>query len=108
MSKFRIYEEFFVHLLLYKISTDQGTCACISCMEVFERDCCIRSYHVYNEIWRVAIGEKLECDKNQKNHVITIAKNRHGNLNYSSMIDLTDTSTVPNIRVYSHMHNVAC
>ena len=31
------------------------------CME-FGRDCCIRGYHVYKEIWQAAIGEELECD----------------------------------------------
>ena len=32
-------------------------------MEEFGRDCCIRGYHVYKKIWREAIGEELECDR---------------------------------------------
>ena len=59
--------EIFVQLLLLKFSTGQGTCACISWMEAFERDCCIRGYHVYKEIWQAAIGEELECDKEPDN-----------------------------------------
>jgi len=32
-----------------------------SSMEEFGRDCCVRSYHVYKEIWEAAAGEVLEC-----------------------------------------------
>ena len=50
-----------------EFATDQDTCACISCMEVFGRDCCIRSYHVCKEIWWAAMGEELECDREPEN-----------------------------------------
>ena len=36
-------------------------------MEEFGRDCCIRGYHIYKEIWRAAIGEELECDREPEN-----------------------------------------
>ena len=52
---------------LLKFSTGQGTCACISHMEAFGRDCCIRGYHVYKEIWQAVIGEELECDREPDN-----------------------------------------
>ena len=29
-------------------------------MEEFGRDCCIRGYHIYKEMWRATIGEELE------------------------------------------------
>ena len=32
-------------------------------MEEFERDCCIRGYYVYKEIWQASVGEELECDR---------------------------------------------
>ena len=38
-----------------------------ACMEEFGIDCCIRGYHVYKEIWRAAIGEELECDREPEN-----------------------------------------
>ena len=47
--------------------TGQGMCACISRMEEFGRDCCIRGYHVCKEIWRAAMGEELECDREPEN-----------------------------------------
>ena len=36
-------------------------------MEEFGRDCCIRGYHVYKKIWREAIGEELECNREPEN-----------------------------------------
>ena len=30
-------------------------------MEEFERPCCIRGYHVYQELWTAAVGEELVC-----------------------------------------------
>ena len=45
---------FFVHYIL-----ERGS----AYMEELERDCCIHGYHVYKEIWRAAIGEELECDR---------------------------------------------
>ena len=36
-------------------------------MEEFERDSCIRGYHVYKEIWQAAVGEELECDREHGN-----------------------------------------
>ena len=30
-------------------------------MEEFRRDCCIRGYHVYKEMWEATAGEMLRC-----------------------------------------------
>ena len=32
-----------------------------SSAEELGRDCCIRGYHVYKEMWEAAAGEVLEC-----------------------------------------------
>ena len=29
-------------------------------METYERECCIRGYRVYKDMWEAAIGEELE------------------------------------------------
>ncbi len=31
------------------------------------RDCCIRGYHVYQDLWEAAIGEKLMCRRETSN-----------------------------------------
>jgi len=36
-------------------------------MEEFGRDCCIRGYHIYKEIWEAAAGEVLECVREPHN-----------------------------------------
>ena len=30
-------------------------------MESFKKECNIRGYHVYKEIWEAAIGQELDC-----------------------------------------------
>ena len=45
----------------------EDMCACISHMEECGRDCCIRGYHICKEIWRAAMGEELECDREPEN-----------------------------------------
>lgn len=37
-------------------------------MENFEKECVIRGYHVYKEIWEATIGEELDC-RSQSNTV---------------------------------------
>ena len=32
-----------------------------------ERECCIRGYHVYREIWEAAVGEVLTCEREAQN-----------------------------------------
>ena len=32
-----------------------------------ERECCIRGYHVYSEMWEAAIGEELDCRQQPSN-----------------------------------------
>ena len=36
-------------------------------MESFEKECSIRGYHVYKEIWEAAIGEELDCRREPSN-----------------------------------------
>ena len=36
-------------------------------MEEFERPCCIRGYHIYQEIWMAAVGEELVCEREPHN-----------------------------------------
>ena len=31
--------------------------------EFFERNCCIRGYHVYKEVWEAPVGKLLVCEK---------------------------------------------
>ena len=38
-------------------------------METYERECCVRGYHVYKDTWEAAIGEQLECVREQSNAV---------------------------------------
>ena len=30
-------------------------------METYERESCVRGYHVYKDTWEEAIGEEIEC-----------------------------------------------
>ena len=36
-------------------------------MGEYERDCCVRGYHVYHEIWEAAVGEVLACERQLRN-----------------------------------------
>ena len=36
-------------------------------MGEYERDCCVRGYHVYQEIWEAAVGEMLACERQPRN-----------------------------------------
>ena len=38
-------------------------------MESFEKECSIRGYHVYKEIWEAAIGEELDCPREPSNAI---------------------------------------
>ena len=33
----------------------------------YERACCVRGYHVYQDIWEAAVGEVLECEREPRN-----------------------------------------
>ena len=37
-------------------------------MEEFERPCCIRGYHIYHEVWTVAVGEELVVREPHNSH----------------------------------------
>ena len=36
-------------------------------METFERELCVRGYHVYQRIWTAAVGEVLHCEREPTN-----------------------------------------
>ena len=36
-------------------------------MDVYERSCCVRGYHVYRIIWEATVGEELECVRDPRN-----------------------------------------
>ena len=36
-------------------------------METFERELCVRGYHVYQRIWTAAVGEVLHCEPEPTN-----------------------------------------
>lgn len=36
-------------------------------METYEKECCIRGYHVYCSIWAAAVGEELVCEREARN-----------------------------------------
>ena len=35
--------------------------------ESFKRNCCIRGYDVYKEVWEVAVGKLLACERDPEN-----------------------------------------
>ena len=35
--------------------------------DTVERACCVRSYHIYKEIWEAAVGEILVCEREPRN-----------------------------------------
>ena len=40
---------------------------CAITMETFERELCVRGYHVYQRIWTAAVGEVLHCEREPTN-----------------------------------------
>ena len=40
---------------------------CEITMETFERELCVRGYHVYQRIWTAAVGEVLHCEREPTN-----------------------------------------
>ena len=40
---------------------------CEITMEPFERELCVRGYHVYQRIWTAAVGEVLHCEREPTN-----------------------------------------
>ena len=36
-------------------------------MEEFERPCCIRGYHIYQEVWTAPVGKELVCEREPHN-----------------------------------------
>ena len=48
--------------------------------DTVKRTCCVRSYHVYKEIWEAAVGEILMCEKEPRNtadrYAVAVKKDR--------------------------------
>ena len=48
--------------------------------DTVERACCIRSYHVYKEIWEAAVSEILMCERESRNaadkYAVAVKKDR--------------------------------
>ena len=40
---------------------------CEITIETFERELCVRGYHVYQRIWTAAVGEALHCEREPTN-----------------------------------------
>ena len=36
-------------------------------MEMYERACCVRGYHVYQHVWSAAVGQVLSCEREPTN-----------------------------------------
>ena len=49
-------------------------------MEACERNSCVRSYHIYKDIWDAVIGEELLCERKPNNrrdqYAVAIKKDR--------------------------------
>ena len=46
-------------------------------MATFEKDCCVRGYHVYQQVWDAAIVETLTCRREPTNE--SVLSNVHNN-----------------------------
>ena len=36
-------------------------------MDTFQKESCIRGYHIYRELWDAVVGEELECQREHSN-----------------------------------------
>ena len=36
-------------------------------METFQKESCVRGYHIYRELWDAVVGEELECQREHGN-----------------------------------------
>ena len=36
-------------------------------METFQKESCVRGYHIYRELWDAVVGEELECQQEHFN-----------------------------------------
>ena len=50
------------HQIEYRASTRVN-------MDAIEKECCVRGYHVYKNIWDASIGEELACQREPSNGV---------------------------------------
>ena len=40
---------------------------CQKSMETFQKESCVRGYHIYRELWDAVVGEELECQREHGN-----------------------------------------
>ena len=40
---------------------------CQKSMETFQKESCVRGYHIYRELWDAVVGEELECQRERGN-----------------------------------------
>ena len=49
-------------------------------MEEFQKESCVRGYHVYKDIWNAALGEELQCQRERGNssdlYAVAVLKDR--------------------------------
>ena len=57
---------------------------CEITMETFERELCVRGYHVYQRIWTAAVGEVLHCEREPTNsrdrYAVAVKKDKLKNI----------------------------
>ena len=50
-------------------------------VEQYEAVFCVRGYHVYKDVWRAAVGEDLECERETSNahdrYAVAVTKESH-------------------------------
>ena len=79
-------------IFLYSITRVNST-AMDDDVEQYEAMFCVRSYHIYKDVWRAAVGEDLECEgetssahDTKEGHVISILiKRSNGTLQSAKM-----------------------
>ena len=56
-----------MHVRRCKLEQEERTERVNAMEESFERNCCIRGYHLYKAVWEVAVGELLVCKREPEN-----------------------------------------
>ena len=53
--------------------------------EYFERNCVMRGYHVYEEVWETAVGEASVCEREPGNTFDSSAVGESGGLQWCAL-----------------------
>ena len=57
-----------MHVRRSKLEQEEERAERVTAMEEsFKRNCCIRGYHIYKEVWEAAVGELLVCEREPEN-----------------------------------------